>query len=286
MNIIGIDFTSAPRKKKPITCARGWFKHNRLTIKQIEHAESFELFNTWLHEPGPWMMAIDFPFSLPHDFLNAIQWPTPWGSVIQKMESMTIQEFENVIRGFKASQPKGKKHRFRPVDKLANAQSPMCMYYTPVGRMLFKGAPYLYRCPASILPMRPRPTNQYIVEGYPALVARSLIGKASYKSDSKSKQTREQEIHRRKIIKGLGSSDIHEKYGFRVDISNLDVNALIDEKGADQLDAILCAVQAAWSHSRHETDWGIPEGEAPLGTWEGWVPDPTLLPNQYAFSPN
>lgn len=276
MNIYGIDFTSAPRSQKPITFASGWFNNNTLTIQHLKQAHTMAQFNCWLYQPDPYVMAIDFPFSLPHDFLRAIDWPLNWESVIQRIESMTIQEFEEMIHHFKASQPPGKKHRFRPVDRIAQAQSPMCMHYTPVGRMFFRGAPYLYHCPASILPLRPRQSSQIIVEGYPALVARFIIGKVSYKSDTRARQTANQQMQRCTLIEGLQSQAFQEKYGFKIDLSNIDAQIVIKEKGADQLDAILCAIQAAWSYRCRDSHWGIPNNINHLPSQQGWIPDPNL----------
>jgi hypothetical protein len=67
MRIYGLDFTSAPSKKKPITCAVGWLEEKGLHIGQVCQLIDFEQFEALLVEPGPWVMAIDFPFSLPQE---------------------------------------------------------------------------------------------------------------------------------------------------------------------------------------------------------------------------
>lgn len=52
----------------------------------------------------------------------------------------------------------------------------------------------------SILPCHPTFDPRIVIEIYPALIARSLIGKQSYKSDDKRKQTIEMQRWRREII--------------------------------------------------------------------------------------
>jgi methionyl-tRNA synthetase len=43
---------------------------------------------------------------------------------------------------------------------------------------------------------------------------------------------------------------------------------LVDEPGADQLDAVLALVLAAWALTRRDTNWGLPVNMDPL---EGWI---------------
>ena len=50
----------------------------------------------------------------------------------------------------------------------------------------------------------------------------------------------------------------------------------VDEPSADALDSLLCAVQAAWAHTRRDEDWGVPPECDPN---EGWILDPGLLTN-------
>jgi len=59
-----------------------------------------------------------------------------------------------------------------------------------------------------------------IIEIYPALAARSFIGKQSYKSDQKLKQTQEMQFCRQEMINQGRSPMFKEKYGFSLDISD------------------------------------------------------------------
>jgi hypothetical protein len=46
---------------------------------------------------------------------------------------------------------------------------------------------------------------------------------------------------------------------------------LADDPSGDSLDALLCAVQAAWSWTQRRNNYGEPEGS---DTLEGWIADP------------
>ena len=55
MKIFGIDFTSAPGRKKPITVAEGELKQGTLSVKKIHAFVSFDEFEDFLEQKGPWM---------------------------------------------------------------------------------------------------------------------------------------------------------------------------------------------------------------------------------------
>ena len=61
--ILGIDFTSAPSLKKPLTCVIANFDGLCLEFEQLVHWSSFDEFEAALVSPGPWIAAIDFPFA-------------------------------------------------------------------------------------------------------------------------------------------------------------------------------------------------------------------------------
>jgi len=49
---------------------------------------------------------------------------------------------------------------------------------------------------------------------------------------------------------------------------------MINDPSGDQLDALLCAVQAAWSWLRRDEGYGVP---ARADLLEGWITDPALI---------
>ena len=107
-------------------------------------------------------------------------------------------------------------------------------------------------------------------------MARKWLGKRSYKSDNRAKQTAEQESARRDLISGLQSSKLKEWYGFTLEMNTTLVNSFIKDPTADSLDALLCAIQAAWAFTQQDENYGIPATCDPL---EGWIIDPEMLNN-------
>src|SRR5437867_7405681 len=121
------------------------------------------------------------------------------------------------------------------------------LYGVPVGKMFFQGAPRLLRSGVSLLPCHPTAEDRVVLEGYPALVARKWIGKRSYKSDERSKQTLEKQQARQCIVDGLRSHELMLYYGLTLKLSAEMADMLVREPVADNLDALLCAIQAAWA---------------------------------------
>jgi len=61
MKIFGVDFTSAPCRRKAITVAAGRLKGMTLAIREIERLETFSAFEALLARPGPGSAASIFP---------------------------------------------------------------------------------------------------------------------------------------------------------------------------------------------------------------------------------
>src|SRR5579864_3499802 len=74
MNIYGLDFTSAPSRKKPITCAVCELAHNSLKLNECLKLSSFAEFEAFLHWDGPWLAALDFPFGQPRKLITSLGW--------------------------------------------------------------------------------------------------------------------------------------------------------------------------------------------------------------------
>lgn len=274
MNIFGIDFTSAPSRRKPITCAVCELQGDVLTLRECRTMPTFAEFETWLRSDGPWLAALDFPFGQPRKLIANLGWPAAWSDYMRIIASMSKIEFEETLAAYRAGRPPGDKLHMRVTDTLAGARSPMMLHRVPVGKMFFQGAPRLLNADVSILPCRPLLSNKVAVEGYPALVARKWLGKRSYKSDERGKQSSEQHEARHDLITGLQSSELFHHYGFHLSLTESMADALIVEPMGDLLDALLCAIQAAWVYTRRDNDYGIP---ANCDADEGWIVDPMLL---------
>ena len=66
-----------------------------------------------------------------------------------------MQDFVQLLAGYRERRPEDDKQHLRSVDERANSRSPMMLYGVPVGRMFFQGAPRLVKSGASIIPCRP-----------------------------------------------------------------------------------------------------------------------------------
>lgn len=273
MIIYGLDFTSAPKRQKPITCARCLLTNGLLCVQDFANFISFDQLEEFLQTSGPWIAGFDFPFGQPRKLIVNLGWPLSWDGYIKLVGNMTKEEFVQTLTQYRKQRPKGDKHHMRLIDKKARSCSPMMLYGVPVGKMFFEGAPILLRSGLCILPNHPMDCDRIIVEAFPALVARIFIGDRSYKNDTKSKQTVEQRDARIKITEGFCSDRLRQLYGFCVKLNNVTIEQCIEEPGADFLDSILCAIQAAWAYENRDKNYGIPADCDPL---EGWIVDPAI----------
>src|SRR6478672_9541791 len=77
--LAGVDFSSAPRRTKPIVWAWGALQRPGLVrLDRLEANTTLAAFEDALRRPGPWLAAFDFPFGLPRELVVALGWPTQW----------------------------------------------------------------------------------------------------------------------------------------------------------------------------------------------------------------
>ncbi len=293
MKIYGLDFTSAPdstksraKKQKRLMLAVCHLENRTLKLEKFrvlntETKGGFSGFEQWLAEDeSEWVAAIDFPFGQPTKLVSELDWPQSWEGYVSHVAKLGKDGFEKALFDYKAAQPKGEKHLLRAIDRITKSQSPMTLNYTPVGKMFFQGAPRLLNADVSILPMRPRVECQRIVlEAYPALVKRKCIGgNQGYKSDVDSNKNSSLELARCDIVATIRGqiTSSHEKpfsevYGFSVEMTDQEARICTDDATGDSLDSVLCAVQAAWAHTRRASNYGIPRD---ADAREGWICDP------------
>lgn len=282
MRVYGLDFTSAPRWRKPITQAVCTLDGDVLRLDESRALYSFGELEACLDEPGPWIAGLDFPFGQPRTLIQNLGWPEEsWADYVRMVGGLTLADFERRLKEYRAPRLKGDKHHLRATDKLAGALSSMMLFGVPVGRMFFRGAPRPLRATCRVVPFdRPSAEHDVVVEAYPALVARKLIGKRSYKSDgdlrslsaaSEAKLVREQA--RRDLVDEIRSGALRERYGFDLHLGDEQAASLVADPTGDHLDALLCAVQAGWAYGQRERGYGMPADCDPL---EGWIADPEL----------
>jgi hypothetical protein len=270
MKIYGIDFTSAPSKTKPIACAKAWLdnsiQNNILRIEKFHYFIDFDGFMNFLTRSPHWLAGVDFPLGQPRKLIKNLEWGETWAEYVELVGQMSKQEFVTVLNQYRQDRAAGDREHLRQTDRLTGAISPMKVYGVPVGKMFFEGAPRMLNAGFSIQPCHPTTDSRTVLEIYPALIAKALIGKHSYKSDTKSKQTQEMQFLRQEIINQMRSPTFLSKYGLDLAISEeLSLLAIQDASG-DTLDAILAAIQAA--NAFCQPNYGIPETCDRL---EGWI---------------
>jgi hypothetical protein len=269
MNVLGVDFSSRPTARKPIVCAWGALDaHNRLEITALQSCATLENFSAQLHIAGPWVGAFDFPFGLPRELVQTLGWPSKgknaWQQLISHYAALSREDIRTTFKAFCDARPAGNKFAHRAFDRAANSSPSMKWVNPPVAYMLHAGAPLLLASGVSIPGLHAGDAQRVALEGYPALLARSIVGSASYKSDEAVRQTEERRARRRDIVGALKSGQ--HALNIKVRFSCGDPAALIDNGSADLLDAVLCCVQAAWA--TQQPNYGLPAKIDPV---EGFI---------------
>src|SRR5215216_6374787 len=207
MKIYGLDFTSAPNSKKAITYAQCHLTEKGLVLERLGCLTSFDEFEGFLMQPGPWVAGLDFPFGQPRRLIENLYWPRTWDGYIRLVANMTKPQFVELLLNYCSSRNKGDKHHLRTTDKLARSRSPMMLYRVPVAKMFFEGAPRLLKAGVNIQPCLVRDDSRLVIEAYPALVARCWAGPRAYKSDTEKQQTADKQSAREEILRGLRSTE-------------------------------------------------------------------------------
>lgn len=269
MRVCGIDMTSSPSRRKPLTCAHCTLEPGRLVVEEVRPLPDFDALEKQLACPGPWITGMDFPFGQSRCFLKNAHWPPRWSDYVGKISGLDRKAFVRELEDYKRDRDPGDREHRRRTDCLAGSISPQKLYGVPVARMFFEGAKRILASGAHIPPVQEGDRSRVIIEAYPGILARSL-SKGSYKSDTRRKQTADRCASRQAILRGLRTPAFVALYGFDVEAPS----GLAEDASGDQLDAALCAIQAAWAWTRKKEGFGIPANADPS---EGWIVDPHLL---------
>lgn len=264
MLLAGIDFTSRPTRRKPITVALGASDGASVRLARLDRHESFESFAQWLRTPGPWLGAFDFPFGLPRELVETLGWPREWRALMRHYASLSREEIRATFAAFCAARPVGAKFAHRACDGPAGSSPSMKWVNPPVAYMLHAGVPLLLEAGADLPGLHAGDASRVALEAYPGLLARELIGLRSYKSDERAKQTAERLIARKDLIEALEQG--RTRLGLRLRLTHAQRDALAADPSGDELDAVLCLVQAAWA--AREPGHGLPRDVDAL---EGWI---------------
>ena len=284
----GVDFTSRPKKRKPILVVECQLDSNvlRLAKNPFRYLENFDEFEEFLAHPSPSglpaITGIDMPFGLALRFIDNVGWPTEWESYVEEVARLTRDEWRKKLDDYKACRPVGDKEHLRVTDAIAGSLSPQKQFGVPVALMFYEGAPRLVRAGVMIPGLREGCSERVVVEAYPGVLVRNLLGeKPSYKTDTKGKEKSAQLEARRAILNALVNTGPLAPYFIEVQgIEGHEV--LVNDATGDHLDALLCAVQAAWAWIRGGPSFGSSVVSTICQT-EGWIADPAT--QQATFGP-
>lgn len=268
MQVLGVDFTSRPTRAKPITWARCHLAGDVLRFDGLDRFADFAGFEAALRRPGPWVAGFDFPFGHARRFVEAVGWPAAWPAYADHLGGLTRDGYRAILESYKAGRAYGDREHPRGFEAGTGAASPQKLYGVPVGLMLFEGVPRLRRAGVDVPGLCAGDAARVAVEAYPGMLARRLIGRRSYKSDDRRKATADLAAARRDILDLVRGGALTVGYGLTV----VAPDWLANESDGDSLDALLCAVQAAWAWRRVLPDIGALAGFDPL---EGWIADPS-----------
>ena len=260
----GIDFTSRPTARKPITVAIGHLQHGAVRLDRIDTHTSFDAFAAWLRTPGPRLGVFDLPFGLPRELVLVLGWPTDWLLLMRHYAALSRAEIRSTFAAFCAARPAGAKFAHRATDGPAGSSPSMKWVNPPVAYMLHAGVPLLIAAGLHLPGLHAGDASRVALEGYPGLLARELLGARSYKSDDRARQTPERLIARIDLVDALDRGAT--RLALRLKLTHAQREALIQDASGDRLDAVLCLMQAAWAGG--QPNFGLPAVIDPI---EGWI---------------
>ena len=266
MRIIGVDFTSTPKRRKPLTAALGQLANDTLSIEKIQRLESFEAFEELLRLPGPWVGGFDFPFGLPREAVEDLNWPADWRKLTQHCFDLGKPEFKRQLDCYRESREHGNRYAKRKGDAASQAHPAVKLVNPPVGLMFFEGARRLAEANLTIPCLAIGDPSRVALEAYPGfLIKKHLEIKDSYKNDRRSKQTKEHKTTRQRVIRAIKAG---KPFGIRVKLSTEIEEQMIGDGSGDDLDAVICAIQASWGQKQGAPRYGLPSNVDPV---EGWI---------------
>lgn len=298
--LLGLDFSCAPSRRKPLTLAWGRragavVRLDRIdewpTLDQLDALLRPDARTRWPELARGFVMGCDFPFGLPRAFVDALaaHGPPPLRQAMQAPDGhapadvlihalhahcQDRQGFQALIdqwgQTWEPDRPAGSKLLHRATDQArpgVSSTSPLQTRYVPVGKMYFEGLRRLVDADVSLPGLRQGRPDALAFEAYPGFLAHELLGRRSYKSDADADQARL--IARMDLVDALEQG--RTRLGLRLKLSPAQRDHLVSDPKGDRLDAVLCLLQAAWAHARHEAgdaNWGLPDAVDPI---EGWI---------------
>ena len=262
--LAGVDFSSAPRRGKPIVWAWGRLHSSGVArLERLEFDTTLAAFATSLQRPGPWIGAFDFPFGLPRALVQDLGWPLDWDACMTRYAALDRAQIVQAFAAFCDARPAGAKFAHRACDGPAGASPSMKWVNPPVAFMLHAGVAALRASGADLPGLSAGDPTRVALEGYPGMVARALIGRRSYKSDARASQTPERLIARKDLVEALEQGRWR---GLRLKLTHAQRDELVADAQGDALAAAICLLLAAWGSTR--PGFGRPAG---ADAFEGWI---------------
>ena len=269
--LVGVDFSSNPSRRKPITVATGRLLgdggHAVLSFEAMLELHTLDAFDDWLRTPGPWLGAFDFPFGLPRAFVDANALGATAAEVIAEVHrrAPTRMAWRGLIDAWGNTQPAGARllHRRTDLASPVGSTSPLQTRYVPVGLMYYEGVARLVASGVSMPGLHEGDADRVALEGYPRRLAHAVVARRSYKNadDDDRRGAREAIVESLEGgVSGLPRLDTGER--------PLRDSLLADASG-DRLDAVLCLMQAARASGLDRQ--GLPGDVDPV---EGWIVSP------------
>lgn len=265
MQLLGVDFTCAPTKRKPITVARGRLAGAVLKLERVDTLHSLAGFEALLAEAGPWLGAFDFPFGLPRAFVDELGLGADGAAVVRAAHARaaTRMAWRALVDAWGNGRPAGQRLLHRRADGALpgiSSSSPLQTRYVPVGFMWFEGFARLVEAGVHVPWLGGGDAQRVALEGYPGLLAFELAGRRSYKNSDAPDRL----IARKDIVDALEQG--RTRLGLRLKLTPALHEALVADASGDRLDAALCLLQAGWASLR--PGHGLP---ADVDRVEGWI---------------
>lgn len=266
--LLGVDFSCAPSRRKPITVARARREGARaVRLLGVDALPTLAQFESALAERGPWFGAFDFPFGLPRAFVEAHALGDSADAVITELRRRcpARMHLRALVDAWGRTRAPGQRlvHRRTDTAHAAISSSPLQTRYVPVGFMYYEGLARLVAAGITLPGLRSGDPSRVAVEGYPARLAFALIGRRSYKNrdDGPRRAARAEMVA---ALEGGGGP-----LGLALRLAASERAALAADASGDRIDAVLCLMQAAWAE--RQPRYGLPQV---VDAVEGWIVGP------------
>jgi hypothetical protein len=272
--LIGCDFSSRPTRRKPIVLAHGRRIASRVLLDRLQSIDTLDAFAGWLAEPGDWLGGFDLPFGLPRELVRSLGWPLEWEACMRHYAALGRAQIRDRFKAFCDARPVGAKFAHRATDLPAGSSPSMKWVNPPVAYMLHAGMPLLLDAGVYLPGLQSVPSHgpglrrpdRVALEAYPGLLAREVLGRGSYKSDDRAKQTPVRLHRRTELVHALQQGDT--TLGLHLELNDAQRGVLVSDPSGDSLDAVLCLMQVAWASRQGWPLFGLPADLDPL---EGWI---------------